>query len=392
VTAYTLTSTAFIPAFGQIADIFGRHVAIQLSMCFMLIGSVLCAAAQSWVMLLFGRALQGVSAAGLMNMVKIVMADNVPLAEQSKNSSLFALVNGISYSVGPVIGGSLAAKNWRYCFVISIPMALLGQILIFFLLRKELVRGSHHLTGPERKSLSSGLSTIDYGGTLLFIFGTGLIILGTSWGGSKYPWASYRVLVPLVVGSVLFVLFFCYEYILEPGRMLSRRFPNQVAMIPFKLFERKDVIILAIVNAATGAALYSAFYFVGIFWTLVQNYSPVKAGYQLLYYTPGLGCKFRPYAINTAVAKFTNSGSLWRHFHVQCLPATNILSPPVWFHTRRGRIWRLGMGDIDAQVYSGQRYDGHIRWRNRLALYASHPSCRWCMAEQPCSRLLTHGF
>jgi MFS family permease len=292
VTTYTLTSTAFIPAFGQIADIFGRHVALQLSMFFMLIGSVLCTAAQSWVMLLFGRALQGLSAAGLMNMVKIVIADNVPLAEQSKNSSIFALVNGISYAIGPVIGGSLAVKNWRYCFVISIPIAVLGHVLIFFLLRKELVRGSHHLTGPERKSLLSGLSTIDYGGTILFIFGVGLVILGTSWGGAKYPWGSSRVLVPLVVGGVLFVLFFCYEYLLEPGRAIGRRFPNQVAMIPWKLFERKDVVLLAIVNAATGAALYSAFYFIGIFWTLVQNYDPIKAGYQLLYYTPGLGSKF----------------------------------------------------------------------------------------------------
>jgi hypothetical protein len=65
--------------------------------------------------------------------------------------------------------------------VISIPVAALAMFLIFFLLRKELIHGTHHLTGPERKSLLAGLSTIDYGGLFLFIFGTGLIILATSW-------------------------------------------------------------------------------------------------------------------------------------------------------------------------------------------------------------------
>ena len=289
VTAYTLTSTAFIPAYGQVADTFGRHFALQTSMFFMLIGSILCAVAPVWGVLLLGRAIQGLSAAGIMNIIKIILADKVTLAEQSKNSTIFGLVNGLSYAVGPVIGGSLANSNWRYCFVVSIPITVLAQVMIFFVLRKELVHGSHHLTGPERKSLLSGLATIDVGGTTLFIFGAGLIILGTSWGGATYAWDSRQVLAPLVVGSVLFVLFFVYEYLLEPGRVINRMFPRQVAMIPWKLFERKDVISLSVINAATGAALFSAFYFVGIFWTLVQGYNPAKAGYQLLYYTPGIG-------------------------------------------------------------------------------------------------------
>ncbi len=105
VTAFTLTSTAFIPAFGQLADVFGRHVALQLSTLLMLIGSTLCAAAQTWGMLLLGRALQGVSSAGLMATVMIILADNVSLEENAKNNSVFAIVSGVAYSIGPVVGG-----------------------------------------------------------------------------------------------------------------------------------------------------------------------------------------------------------------------------------------------------------------------------------------------
>jgi MFS family permease len=103
--AFTLTSTAFIPAFGQLADVFGRHSVLHLAVFLMLAGSVLCAAAQTWPMLLFGRALQGVSAAGINNLMEIILSDKVSLKDNAKNSTIFALVSGLSFSVGPIIGG-----------------------------------------------------------------------------------------------------------------------------------------------------------------------------------------------------------------------------------------------------------------------------------------------
>ena len=100
-------------------------------MVFMIIGSTLAAAAQTWAMLLLGRAFQGLSAAGILNMIKIVLSDKVSLADNAKNNTVFALVAGLSYAAGPVIGGYIADSNWRYCFVISIPAAILGQVLVF---------------------------------------------------------------------------------------------------------------------------------------------------------------------------------------------------------------------------------------------------------------------
>lgn len=105
VTAYTLTSTAFIPAFGQLADVFGRHVVLQLAVFLTLAGSTLCAAAQTWGMLLLGRALQGTSSAGIMNIVMIILADKVSLKENAKNNSIFAFISGLGYAIGPEIGG-----------------------------------------------------------------------------------------------------------------------------------------------------------------------------------------------------------------------------------------------------------------------------------------------
>ncbi|KAL2835470.1 major facilitator superfamily domain-containing protein [Aspergillus pseudoustus] len=292
VTAFTLTSTALIPTFGQLADVFGRHATLQLATLLMLIGSVLCAAAQTWGMLLLGRALQGMSSAGLMTNIMIILADNVTLEENAKNNSIFAFVGGVAYSVGPVIGGYLTDSNWRYCFVISIPIAFVSHFIIFFLLRKELKPGTwaRNPSQPRFRAFLSALLTLDLVGTILFIFGVGLIILGTAWGGSTYPWVSSQVLAPLIVGGVCFFSFFGYEYILESGKLARiPLFAKQKPMLPYSMFKRLDTLWLAILQFAAGAAMYSVFYYVGVYFTLVLEYPASRAGVQLLYYIPGLG-------------------------------------------------------------------------------------------------------
>ncbi|OAL67673.1 MFS multidrug transporter [Trichophyton rubrum] len=252
VTAFTLTSTAFIPAFGQLSDVFGRHFVLQLAMFLMLIGSVLCAVAPSWGVLLLGRALQGTSASGITNLIQIILADKVSLKDNAKNSTIFQFVAGISYSVGPIIGGEFSSP----------------------------VSGD---------SFIPGLATIDIGGTFLFVFGVGLLILGTAWGGVTYPWTHAAVLTPLVIGSILFVFFFVYEYLLEPGRVFGRLLPQQSPMIPSDIIKNRDTIVLAIIEFATGAAMFSVFYFISIYFTLVEGYEAGRSGLQLLYYIPGIG-------------------------------------------------------------------------------------------------------
>lgn len=106
VTAYTIPATAFIPFYGQVADIYGRHAGLQLSNLCMLVGSVLCAASQSWEMVLVGRGLQGFASAGVNNLVRIVLSDGVDLVEQSKRQTVYSLLAGIGYAVGPVVGNS----------------------------------------------------------------------------------------------------------------------------------------------------------------------------------------------------------------------------------------------------------------------------------------------
>ncbi|KIY01052.1 uncharacterized protein Z520_03718 [Fonsecaea multimorphosa CBS 102226] len=295
VTAFTLTSTAFIPVFGQLADTFGRHTTLQSAVVTLTIGSVLCAATPNWAVLLLGRALQGMGTAGIQNVTMIVLADSVSLRDQAVNTSIFQLLNGIGYAVGPIIGGYLTNANWRYCFVLGAGISVISIVTIF-LLRNDLKAGRVSISHPAPNSsrlqaLTNGLSTLDFGGIVLFIFGVGLVILGTAWGGSTYPWSSAAVLAPIIIGAILIVLFLFYEKLLSsPTSFLSRHLPQgTVPMIPSSILSSKDVTLICFIAAGTGAALYSVFYFIGIYFTLVEGYAASHAGEQLLYYVPGIG-------------------------------------------------------------------------------------------------------
>jgi hypothetical protein len=190
-----------------------------------------------------------------------------------------------------VIGGYLADASWRYLFVLPVGISVLAIILIFLLMRSELVRGRASAPAGESRRLGyiSGLRIIDWPGMITFILGVGCVVLAIQWGGTSYAWNSAATIAPLVIGGVLCVAFFVYEYLLGPGRFAARLFPKQVPMIPSTLFRKKDTALLMIINFSAGISLVSAFYFISYYWQLAEGYSPSNAGVQLLYYTPGLG-------------------------------------------------------------------------------------------------------
>lgn len=315
ITAFNLTSAAFLPVFAQLADTLGRHATLQTALVIMTVGSALCTASptSAFPLLLLGRALQGVGAAGVNISVRTILADRVSLAEYAKNWTTFAVVSGISFGLGPVAGGYLTQVSWRWCFAINLPVGVAAIALVALLLRTELIGplaiedvlraggsadGSAEYTGRRRDpGTRTGrfllrLGTLDYGGQVLFLFGFGLLILGFTWAGGTYAWGSAPVVATLAVGGVLALAWIAYERAMVPGGPVARLFPMQKAMMPWRLLTHKDVGLLLGVNFASGAAMFAIIYFMDLYFTLVKGHSSSEAGISLLYYLPGLGGKF----------------------------------------------------------------------------------------------------
>jgi hypothetical protein len=183
--------------------------------------------------------------------------------------------------------------HWRYVFVLLSALSALSIVTIAFL-RPDLKKGRYSLTRPQPgrthlQSFLAGCACIDLIGAGTFVGGVTLILLATSWGGSTYAWASPAVLLSLIFGPVLLVLFVVYQRYMVPGRYLARRLPRTIPVVPYQLFHEKDVTLVCIISAATGAALYASFYFAGVYFTMVENFDAGKAGLQLLFYVPGIG-------------------------------------------------------------------------------------------------------
>jgi MFS family permease len=227
----------------------------------MIVGNTLCASSPvtAFPMLLAGRGLQGIGCAGLMIVTKVILADKVSLKENAKNNTIFTLVGGLGYGIGPSLGGYLTQASWRWCFILNIPIGIIGVFLAHFVLRPELL-GPQEITRTDGdihglavpSTLSAKLSTIDYGGQILFLFGMGMLVLSLTWAGDYYSWSDVKVIAPLATGSCLLVAFLTWEYFLLPGSVLAARYPYLKGMVPLKLLLTRNAGLLIYINFTTG--------------------------------------------------------------------------------------------------------------------------------------------
>ncbi|KAJ5768129.1 Major facilitator superfamily domain general substrate transporter [Penicillium manginii] len=297
ISSFNLTSAASLFFWAQLADLFGRHWTLQSAIFVMVIGSAICTGSPTskFSVLLLGRAIQGVGAAGVNISVHIILADGVSLSEFAINWTIFAMVSGVGFSIGPVIGGYLTTASWRWCFAINLPIGVVAMIVVGIILRKDL-KGPSPLPQTDGLNLSTApgrfvarILTIDFGGQMLFLWGFGLLILAFTWAGGNYSWNSAAVLAPIIIGAVFAIGWVVYERLMVPGAFMAQALPRQKAMMPWELFRQRDICLLFLINFSMGVSMFAVMYFMDLYFDLVEGQSSSTAGTSLLYFLPGLG-------------------------------------------------------------------------------------------------------
>jgi MFS family permease len=299
ISSFNLTSAASLFFWAQLADLFGRHWTLQSAIFVMVIGSAICTGSPTskFSVLLLGRAIQGVGAAGVNISVHTILADGVSLSEFAINWTIFAMVSGVGFSIGPVIGGYLTTASWRWCFAINLPISVVAMIVVGIILRKDLkgpsplpqTYGLNLSTAPRR--FVARILTIDFGGQMLFLWGFGLLILAFTWAGGNYSWNSAAVLAPIIIGAVFAIGWVVYERLMVPGAFMAQALPRQKAMMPWELFRQRDICLLFLINFSMGVSMFAVMYFMDLYFDLVEGQSSSTAGTSLLYFLPGLGGK-----------------------------------------------------------------------------------------------------
>ncbi|KIK40315.1 hypothetical protein CY34DRAFT_24883 [Suillus luteus UH-Slu-Lm8-n1] len=293
-TSYLLASTVFLPFFASIADIYGRHSGLQLSLLFFLVGSAFSTGAVNMTMLLVGRGIAGIGAAGLLTIMRTILSDSSSLDTNNVQQSAMFFLYALGFCIGPLIGGFLVTTSFRWVFAINLPCATLAMVLCFFLLRKRVkgAKPSEELPGSAKSTTwITKLALIDWIGTFLFILGGILILLALNWGPDD-DWKTVRVIVCLIIGVILFAACILWEVVLErkhqaPIVAISALY-NAQPMLPLELFRSYDICVLQYGCFVSGIVMFVMFYFVALFMTIVSGLPPDQAGIQLLYFAPGL--------------------------------------------------------------------------------------------------------
>ncbi|MGZ8363468.1 MAG: MFS transporter [Caulobacteraceae bacterium] len=127
-TAYMLIQAALLPASGWLADRFGARRVFLISMAVFIAGSVLCAMAKSLGDLVFYRLIQGVGAAAMVPLGRIIIVGATTRENLVKAMMLYTLPAVIGPILGPPLTGLiLKVASWPWIFLINVPFGLIGM-------------------------------------------------------------------------------------------------------------------------------------------------------------------------------------------------------------------------------------------------------------------------
>ncbi|CAG8480757.1 5059_t:CDS:2 [Paraglomus occultum] len=267
-TAFILTFNSFIPLSGKLCDVFGRRPVMLGGILIFLLGSALCGAATSMIMLIVCRAVQGVGASAIFVCTMIVFTDISALEDRAKYQGIIALVFSFASVVGPLIGGLFVDHvTWRWGFYINLPVGAVSLVIAAILLRTPAPKGS----------MKSKLARIDYIGTFLIVSATTLFLLGITWAGTKYAWRSAPTISLFIIAGLLYIALGFYEvfYAVEP-------------IVPPHLFKIRTAVAVYLGAPLFLSGFFSLMYFLPIFWQVAKHTSATVSGLRLLPMPVGL--------------------------------------------------------------------------------------------------------
>src|SRR5215213_1023178 len=290
VTAYTLTFGGFLLLGGRIADFWGRKRTYLVGAGGFAVASAFGGLAQNEAMLFGARALQGVFGALLapasLALLTVLFTDT---KERAKAFAVYGAIAGGGSAVGLLLGGVLTEyADWRWCFWVNLPVALLAIALAIPIVPESKAPGDTSYDIPGAVLVTLGLASIVYGFTRVAeasqtnaadaaaanaqaaAQGTPTLVTPAS------GWTDGLAWLFIVAGLVLVALFFLLE--------LRTRNP----LLPMRIVLDRNRGGAYLTSTLVGAGLIGAFFFLSLYFQQVLGYKPVEAGLASLPTTLGV--------------------------------------------------------------------------------------------------------
>lgn len=257
VNAYMLTFGGFLLLGGRLGDLFGQRRLFLLGIALFTFASLVCGMAQSQMLLIAARAVQGLGGAVVSAVaLSLIMNLFTDAAERAKAMGVFGFVMAGGGSLGVLLGGVLTnALDWHWIFLVNLPIG----IAVFALCLAFLPAG-------ERSASSERL---DFAGAIT-VTGSLMVAVYAIVDGNEAGWTSSRTLALLGIAALLFALFIAVE--------TRVRAP----LVPLAIFRLRSVATANIVGVLWSAAMFAWFFISALYLQLVLGYSPLQVGLAFL--------------------------------------------------------------------------------------------------------------
>ena len=243
--AYLLTSTASVPIWGRLSDLYGRRRMYLLGIVVFLAGSMLAGAASSMLLLIVARAIQGLGAGAIIPLSMTIIGELYTLEERGRAQALFSGVWGLASIAGPLVGGYITdALSWRWAFYINLPFGVFALLVIA-------------LVYPPRRQTAA--VQVDWAGAALMFSGVSAILLAIS--GETGATAMWFVAGAALLGAFAYV---------------ERRVPEPI--LPVEMFSNPLIARTNIVAFLSGVAMFGAIAFIPLYVQAVLGGTATAAG------------------------------------------------------------------------------------------------------------------
>ncbi len=127
--AFLIADAAVLILAGRYGDRVGRRRTSVIGLVVIVLGSLVCAFAPTFTVLIVGRVIEGIGMGILFSGLLALIADAVPRELIGRAFGVWAFIGALSVLLSPVIGGALAeVASWRWIFGVNSLIAIAALV------------------------------------------------------------------------------------------------------------------------------------------------------------------------------------------------------------------------------------------------------------------------
>lgn len=254
-TAYMLANGIMIPVTAFLLRKYSTRTLFFLAMGLFGAGTVLCAAAPSFEVLLGGRIVQALGAGITMPLMQTVLFIVFPPDKRGTAMGFFGLIVAFAPALGPTLSGWIMdALPWEALFLLLLPIIAIDLVVAYFM-----VDNVTEVSNPSLDMLSVALSSVGFGG----------LLYGFSSAGAM-GWTN-----PVIIGTLVVAICALVWFVVRQLRL-------ETPMLEFRVFKSRTFSISMVLVVLAWASFMGSATLLPMYMQNASGFSALDSGMTLM--------------------------------------------------------------------------------------------------------------